>query len=354
MHPRPLQPRARAARLALLTGMVVTAMAGRAHSYDVRPLPPPPSRGVLVASNNSSSYASVYAQPVPDLPPPPEAEEEKPNPYLMPQQQGFDLSPGSYVDPSEMPWFWQWFPSGLVYRSYMASPKEARLALVISNGSQFGPVWDATLGARIGLLRWGTPPNGMRPQGFEVQLEAAAMPRIQPILDSSPLVSCDYRIGIPVAYADGPWQFKTGYYHISSHLGDEFMKRHPTQPRINYVRDSIMFGVGYFWTEDTRLFAEFDYAPGVSGGAEPCEFQFGVDYSPAVPGGAPFAAVYGNMRQELDFGGFFVLQAGWQWRGGPALSTFRLGLEYFNGQSPQYEFFNQFEQHVGFGLWYDF
>jgi hypothetical protein len=342
--------RAGAVRPALLTCIALTALADRAWSYDVRPLPPPPSRPVLTANN----FTSAYSQPAPvDVPPPPP--DEKPNPWLTPDKQDVQPIPGeTWADPGELPWFWQWFPAGLVYRSYLAGVKEPRMGLVMSNGSPVGPVWDATLGARIGLLRWGTPPNGTRPQGFEVDLEGAAMPRIQPLLDSSPLVSCDYRIGIPVTYAEGQWQFKTGYYHVSAHLGDEFMLSHPLVKRINYVRDAIMFGVGYFWTEDLRLFAEFDYAPGVAGGAEPCEFQFGADYSPAVPGGAPFAAFYGNLRQELDFGGFFVVQGGWQWRGGAALTTFRIGLEYFNGQSPQYEFFNQFEQHVGVGFWYDF
>ncbi len=129
---------------------------------------------------------------------------------------------------------------------------------------------------------------------------------------------------------------------------------HPGIHRINYVRDAIMFGVGYFWTENLRLFAEFDYAAGVSDGAKPGEFQFGFDYSPAKPGGAPFLAMYGNLRQEVDYGGFFVVQTGWQWRGGAALHTFRVGVQYINGQSSQYEFYNTFEQHAGFGLWYDF
>ena len=208
-------------------------------------------------------------------------------------------------------------------------------------------------GARVALLRHGTQ-DAYRPQGFEVDLEGAALPRLQPLEPSSTLVSTDYRVGIPVTWGIGNWQFKTGYSHISAHLGDEFMLAHPTVTRINYVRDSIMFGVGWYCTPNVRLFAEFDYALGTGGGSDPGEFQFGAEYSPAVPGGAPFAAVYTDLRQEIDYGGYFVVQAGWQIRGGGALHTFRLGVEYLNGMSPQFEFFNQFEQHVGFGLWYDF
>ncbi len=252
-----------------------------------------------------------------------------------------------------LPWVWQFLPEGLVWRSYLAGIKEPRFGLKIANQSGFGSIWDADLGARFSLLRYGTT-TAYRPEGFEVQLEGAAQPRLQPELKSTPLVSTDYRIGVPVVYASGPWQFKTGYYHISSHLGDEFMILNPTVPRINYVRDAIMFAVGYYYSENLRLFAEFDYAVGIGGGSRPGEFQFGVDYSPAVRHGAPFFAVYGNLREEVDYGGFFVLQTGWQWRGGAAMHTFRIGVQYFNGQSPQYEFFNTYEQNAGFGIWYDF
>jgi len=180
------------------------------------------------------------------------------------------------------------------------------------------------------------------------------MPRIWPDKLSAPLISTDFRVGLPLVYAQGKWQFKTGYYHISAHLGDEFMDLNPGVDRINYMRDSLMLAVGYYYTDNLRLFAETDWAIGADGGAQPWEFQFGADYSPAVRGGAPFAAVYGNLRQELDYGGFFVIQAGWQWRGGAAMKTFRLGVEYINGGSSQYEFFNQFEQQTGFGIWFDY
>lgn len=252
-----------------------------------------------------------------------------------------------------LPWCWQWLPDGLVWRSYLAGVKEPRFAWVMSDDSRFGTIWDATLGGRVALVRYGTP-NAYRPDGWELQFEGAALARLWPTEPSWPLMSTDFRLGTPIVYAYGPWQFKTGYYHVSSHLGDEFMILNPTFTRINYLRDSWMLAVGYYYTEDLRLYAEVDYAFDTDGGARSWEFQFGADWSPAVRGGAPFAAVYGNLRQELDFGGFFVFQTGWQVRGGPAMHTFRVGVEYVNGASTQYEFFNLFEQRVGFGIWYDY
>jgi hypothetical protein len=347
-------------RLCLVV-LVACAVPCTARAYDVEPLPPPPS---VPGAVGEPSAAEAFGERAPDGGP---GVEEHGSPFSTSSPSAyppvvdpvyaepfFAGAPDRWDTPSAgVPWTWQLLADGLIWRSYLAGVKEPRFGLLISNQSGFGAIWDANIGARFSLLRYGTP-TAYRPEGFEVQLEGAAMPRLQPLLESSPLVSTDFRIGVPVVYASGPWQFKTGYYHVSAHLGDEYMEMHPTVDRINYVRDSIMFGVGYYYSEDLRLFAEFDYAPGVSGGAEPCEFQFGFDYSPAVRHGAPFFAAYGNLRQEVDFGGFLVVQTGWQWRGGAAMHTLRLGVEYFNGQSPQYEFFDTFEQHAGFGIWYDF
>ncbi len=269
---------------------------------------------------------------------------------------------------SDLPWSWHLLPTGLMYRSYLAGVKEPRLGTAWMTDRSLGPrhdtrldtpfvgtIWDSTLGARVGLLRYGTP-NAYRPEGFQIDLTGSAQPRLNPYGTSTPLLACDYTIGLPITYARGKWQYKTGYNHLSSHMGDELMINNPAYIalRNNYVRDSIMMGVGCYVTDNLRLFGEVDYAVGLGGGSQPIELQWGADYSPARPGGAPFFALYGNQRQELDFGGFFVVQAGWQWRGGLALSTLRIGLEYFNGKSNQWEFYNQFEQRFGWGIWYDF
>ena len=333
-----------AAAYPVLIGVgIAAALAGSAEGANMQRPPSDvsdsdPAIGGFVADPNSPQSAQPPASGAPSA---------SPGPFEG-SGEGLDGSPSA-----GLPWLWQWLPDGLIWRSYLAGVQESRLGLIMSDSSRFGTIWDTTLGGRVSLLRYGTP-TAYRPEGWEVQFEGAAFPRLQPLEFSWPIVSTDFRVGVPVVYAHGPWQFKTGYHHISAHLGDEFMILNPTATRINYMRDSLMLAVGYFYTENLRLFAEADYAFGCDGGARPWEFQLGADFSPAVRGGAPFAAVYGNLRQELDFGGFFVVQGGWQVRGGPALRTFRVGVEYVNGASTQYEFFNNFEQRTGVGIWYDY
>ena len=65
-------------------------------------------------------------------------------------------------------------------------------------------------------------------------------------------------------------------------------------------------------------------------------------------------SINGHLRQEVDFGGNLVFQAGWLWRGNPNGRVLRTGFHYFNGKSNQFEFFDDFQQQVGIGIWQNF
>jgi hypothetical protein len=236
----------------------------------------------------------------------------------------------------------------------LAGVKEPRFASAWVHENDLGWIWDVALGGRVGLLRYGTE-RADRPEGWQLDFEGAAFPRLD-LEHEMDVVSADFRAGVPLTYGYGPFQAKFAYYHLSSHLVDEFMLRNPDVERINYVRDSLVLGTSWYATDDLRLYGEAAWAFHTDGGAKPWEFQFGIDFSPASPKGgrgSPFAAVNGHLLEELDFGGHFVVQAGWQWRGSSG-HLLRTGVEYFAGKSDQYEFFNKYEEKIGIGVWYDF
>jgi hypothetical protein len=250
--------------------------------------------------------------------------------------------------------FLQIMPNGLIYRSYMAGVKEPRFASVWSSENDFGPVWDIAIGGRVGILRYGTTDDN-RPEGWQLDFEGAVFPRLDPNGVSTPLIAADYRAGIPLTYGRGPLHCKFAYYHLSSHLGDEFLLS-TGHPRINYTRDALVLGAGYYCTDALRVYGEVGYAFNAVDGAKPWEVQFGADLSPPHTGlkGSPFAAVNAHLREEVNFGGNFVAQAGWQWRQYANGRIFRLGVQYFNGMSDRYEFFDDYENKVGGGLWFDY
>lgn len=251
-------------------------------------------------------------------------------------------------------WTWQLLPPSLLYKSYLAGPREPRLGTQWIYTRDYGWYWDSTLGGRAGLLRYGST-DTVLPEGWQLDVEGAAFPRLD-AEHARDLVAADFRVGVPLTFRRGPWAMKFGYYHISAHLGDEYMLTHPTVERINYVRDSLVLGLALHPHPDWRLYSEVGYAFMIDGGAKPWEFQFGVEFSPADPStivGAPFAACNGHLRQENDFGGNVTVQMGWQWRGHYG-RTLRVGAHYLNGLSPQYQFYRDFEDQVGVGIWYDF
>lgn len=257
--------------------------------------------------------------------------------------------PDTYVD-----WTPQLLPNGLIYRSYLAGQKESRMASEFGYQDNFGWIWDITLGGRVGLFRYGTS-DEVRPQGFQIDMEGSGQPRLN-LEHNEDLIAADFRAGLPVTYGIGPWQTKFAYYHLSSHLGDEYMLANTGFRRVNYSRDALVLGQSYYATPDLRLYAEVEWAF-YCDVSEPWAFQFGVDYSPLVFNGArgsPFVALNGQLRQELNYSGNFVAQAGWQWRGLGRGQLLRMGAQYYNGLSNQYQLYNFFENRVGLGIWYDY
>jgi hypothetical protein len=257
-------------------------------------------------------------------------------------------------DPEVMlDWTPQFLPAGLIYRSYLAGVKESRMASVFDHDYKNGWMWDITLGARVGLFRFGST-NPIRPEGFQIDVEGSAQPRLS-LEDNEDLQAVDFRAGLPITYGIGRWSTKLAMYHLSAHAGDEYMTANPTFQRINYVRDEIVLGQSYYITDDLRLYGEAGWAFN-SDIAKPWEFQFGADYSPLAPSkrGSPFAAINGYIRQEQNFSGNLVVQAGWQWRPWNEGKLLRVGVQYYNGKSNQFEFYDRFENKVGVGIWYDF
>jgi len=272
-----------------------------------------------------------------------------------------NLPPQSAWQPesiSYQPWEFQILPASNIYKSYLASEKESRMAgHVLAVEDEFmttsDRMWDSTLGARVGIFRYGTKGDYF-PQGWQVDVEGSAQIRLD-IDTEVDLVSADYRAGVPVTYGWGRSQFKLAYYHLSSHLGDEFQLRNPGITRLNFARDVIVLGYSFYPVDDLRLYGEVGWAF-YNLESDPWEFQFGFDYAPLRPTGihgAPFFAVNTHLRQEENYSGNVTVQTGWAWRGDHG-RLLRVGVHYLNGKSNHLSFAPLEEEQIGFGLWYDF
>jgi len=251
------------------------------------------------------------------------------------------------------PWCWQVLPDGIMYKAYLAGVKESRLSARLTELRHDGWMFDGNMGGRFGVLRYGNQADVL-PQGFQFDIEASAQVRLD-LPEARDVRSTDYRVGGLLAFGYGMHQTKFACYHLSSHLGDEFLLKNFGFPRLNYSRDVLVVGHSIYLREDLRVYAEagWGFCTDVS---EPWEFQFGVEYAPARPTGfrgAPFFAVNGHLREEVNFSGNIVVQTGWAWRSDANGRLLRLGFHYGNGESSQYSFSDDHEEQFGFGAWYD-
>ena len=298
------------------------------------------------SAQQSGQDSAVYA-PLDELMP----QTASPSPMTTPQV--FSNAPA----PWGSDFGWQVLPQGLMYKSYIAGEKEPRMQFTSSYETRSKQrVWDAVLGGRVGLLRYGSF-GSINPQGFQLDLEGAVFARVLPEEASTMLVGSDYRVGMIGTNKFNRTALKYGYYHISSHIGDEFLLANPTFNRVNYARDSVIAGVTQDLDYATQVYGEIAYALGKEGGAEPLEFQFGAQYLPVARSslrGAPFVAANYHIREDFNFQGGFNTVAGWGWQGLQTRHRLRIGMQYYNGPSLQYQFLDRIENLYGGGIWLDY
>jgi hypothetical protein len=299
--------------------------------------------------------ASVEAPEILSAGPPPCTDLGQPPPSVRIYDGPVSAGVGPSVVPGGDFWSWQVLPDGLIYHSYLAGVKEPRLASVWDYVKGYGWVWDSTLGGRVGILRYGTQ-DGVRPEGWEIDVEGAAFPELDLEQDRN-LAAVDFRAGIPLTYGFDRYQGKFGYYHLCSHLGDQFMLLFPSLKRTDYTRDAIVWGNAYYLTDDLRIYGEASWAFRTWGEAKPWEFQIGAEYSPVSHAGdlsgSPFLAVDGEFRQDVNYEATLVVQAGWQWRG-INNHLFRTGAQFYTGKSEMLQCLYTNERKVGAGIWYDY
>lgn len=256
---------------------------------------------------------------------------------------------------AELPYDWQLLPDGLLWHSYLAAPHEPRISSLLFHTSDGGSFWDATLGGRVGLLRYGTR-GANRPRGLQWDLEGAVITRLD-LLHAEDVESMDYRFGTEITAAEGAWAMKFGYFHVSSHVGDEYLVRNPSFERINYVTESWIIGGSYRPIESVRLYGEIANAFSVSGGAQRYQYQTGAEFTPD-PGSTcramPFAAINLNFREAVDYDVSTTVQLGWCFQSSLSGRRLRFGAQYGDGPTSQYAFFTRREASLGLGVWFDY
>lgn len=142
-----------------------------------------------------------------------------------------------------------------LFRPFMADPRQ----LTYSVGWRFNDnaatknIIDVSFADSFAIYRWCNvgPWNGQ----LQIDLEGGLWAIFDPCYESAPLINADYFVAIPLTYAIDRWQFRLRGFHISSHIGDEFLLNHPHFDRRNPSAEYLDFFISHDLTDEIRLYA---------------------------------------------------------------------------------------------------
>lgn len=149
----------------------------------------------------------------------------------------------------------EWLPEDKpLFRPFIADPRE----VTFSVGWRFRDravtknAIDVSYPGLFPIFRW----HGVWPGNATMQfgVEGALWAVFDPDTFSAPLVNADYYVSFPLTYCYRNWSFRLRGYHISSHIGDEFLLNHPDFDRRNPSAEYLDFYVSYNFNTDLRMY----------------------------------------------------------------------------------------------------
>ena len=158
------------------------------------------------------------------------------------------------------------------------------------------------------------------------------------------MVNTDYFVGPTVTYAVDKWSYRLRVWHMSSHLGDEFLIENPHVHRKNRSEEGVDFFSSYQLNTHIRLYGGLGYIFDSDNTfcVKPFYFQYGTEIR-----------VFGcrNCFNKLYVQPFFAMNLlNWQEHNYSLDATYLLGLEYSNIQGVGRKFRIFGEYHNGYSV----
>jgi hypothetical protein len=252
----------------------------------------------------------------------------------------------------ELPTF---LPQSLLFYPLLADPRWPHFSASYQdyiNNDQLKDVGSANFGETFSIYRFSGPWSSV----MEFGIQAGVFSIFDLDASSKDLINADYFVGIPLTFKKENFSDMLRVFHQSSHLGDEFILRGRAKERINLSYESVDNILSYDLPLGFRIYGGggylFDQDPS---DLEPWSTQAGVEFRNPVSwfGGmfSPIVAVDIQNRQESNWDTDLSLRAGFQLENRDILSRkMMLLFEYYNGKSPNGQFFEQSIEYFGIGL----
>ena len=187
----------------------------------------------------------------------------------------------------------RWFPNVQPFRTLVATPREVRVRasfvyaerpLDASQDGYGGRNIEAevAVGHRLELYRFddGSSPGGAVTLGIEMGIFSRFFMEV-PERD---LVNSDFRIGLPVSIRSGSWESRVTLRHVSSHLGDDFFVRYPTEVVGQTSKDGFEGLLARRLGESVRLYVGGDVNFHTNERMSRTGIRFGGEWDPVEPG----------------------------------------------------------------------
>ena len=245
-------------------------------------------------------------------------------------------------------------PGGNLFQPLIADPRWPHFSVAYQNylgDQELNNVASVTFGESIALYRNRAPFDGL----WEVGFQAGVFSIFDLDGPSFDLINTDFAGGITASYRVNNFSTFFRIFHQSSHLGDEFLLRNPIN-RLNLSFEGADLKLSYRFFDWLRLYAGgtylFDRDPS---DLKPWVAQAGIELqSPWRFWGDStrlIAAADLQHLQEHNWSTEISVRSGLQFeRPQNFMRKIQLLLEYYNGHSPNGQFFDRKIEYIGTGV----
>lgn len=248
-------------------------------------------------------------------------------------------------------------PNHSLFQPLIADPKWPRFTVAyqhFSKGMGVKHVFAPNFGASFPIYRM---VNNQKDSEWEIGVQGGLFGIMDIGRNPTALVNADYFIGLPITHRSGSWSYLARIYHVSSHLGDEYMLT-PEGKKVHRINLSyegldllashnfdglrLYGGGGYILHKEPSYIKRLK----VQGGSEYYAHSTFMDgmFRPVV-GLDIKAEEQGKWHPGISF------KAGVQLENSALISNkVQLMLEYYSGKSIHGQFYKDKIQYIGIGL----
>jgi hypothetical protein len=245
------------------------------------------------------------------------------------------------------------FPKGRLFQPLIADPRWPHFSASYQcyiDDDELDNVGATSFGESFSLIRREAPFGGE----WEFGIQAAVFAVFDLDAESLDLINADYWVGFPLSYRKGKFSSIFRIFHQSSHLGDEYLLRNRID-RVNVSYESLDFKVSYELTKPVRIYGGagflFHRDPSdLDAWSVQCGLELKCPYTLWSGRIRPIAGFNLQSWEETRWDPDLCLRMGIQFEGSEeSTRRIQLLLEYFNGHSPNGQFYGRTIEYAGFG-----